>query len=117
MKSNYELSGNGEGSKDLPDDEVGREGEEATISGGAYKRNWLGNYQTYILYLWQLAEVFDFVNAIIQKIDSPMALDGDDMPGAGGRNRGNEYRNRKRERKIAEAKAMRKENKKLQKIL
>ena len=87
------------------------------MSGGAYKRDWLGPYQTYILYLWQIAEVFEFVNAILQKIAQPMALDGDSVPGAGGSNRGNEYRNKKRERQIAEAKETREENKRLQTTL
>ena len=38
-------------------------------------------------------------------------------PGAGGSNRGNEYRNRKREQEIVEAQATREENKKLQTML
>ena len=94
-----------------------RERKQQVVSGGAYKRDWLGPYQTYILYLWQIAEVFDFVNAILQKIAPAMALDGDIVPGAGGSNRGNEYRNRKREREIVDAQATRDENKKLQTML
>jgi hypothetical protein len=80
VRSNYELSGNGEGNRTKGDSDENRTGEELAIGGGDWKLNYLGVHQPYILYFWQICEQFQFEKRIVQKIEGKYALDNGNIP-------------------------------------
>ncbi len=78
VKTNYEASGNGEGGRT-----VGQSNECCSITDekieyGGYgaKRDFLRGYSTHILYLWEMATKYNFLPAVLQRIDSSLNYDG-----------------------------------------
>ena len=73
----------------------------------------MGEYQTYILYFWSIAEYYDFCGAIIQKINAPMALDNGNIPSARGHRHEKEGGSAQKRKRDTEWEEARKEDKKM----
>ena len=110
IKENYDRSGNGEGNRLTLDDDENGPGIALKISGGDTKASYLGGYESYILYFWQVCELFQFEKRVVQMIDNEYALDNGNIPSATVVN-ANTKRNKKRKaEKEAAAEARKKDD-------